>query len=48
MYKACSKCGKIHDINKRCYVGDTFRKKDTQANKFRRTNKIFYAIVMRP
>lgn len=42
MYKACSKCGKIHDINKRCYVGDTFRKKDTQANKFRRTKEWRY------
>ena len=39
MYKACSKCGKIHDINKRCYVGDNFRKKDTKANKFRRTKE---------
>lgn len=37
MYKSCSKCGKIHDINKKCYVGDNFRKKNTQANKFRRT-----------
>jgi hypothetical protein len=37
MYKSCGKCGKIHDYNKICYVGDTFRKKDTKANKFRNT-----------
>lgn len=25
MYKACSRCGKIHDVNKRCYVGKVYR-----------------------
>lgn len=39
MYKSCSKCGKIHDYNKRCYKGDSFNKKNTNANKFRRTMK---------
>ena len=42
MYKSCSKCGKIHDYNKRCYVGDTLRKKNTNANKFRRTKEWRY------
>jgi hypothetical protein len=42
MYKSCSKCGKIHDYNKRCYVGDTYRKKNTNANKFRRTTEWKY------
>ncbi len=37
MYKACSKCGKIHSFNHKCYVGDSYRKKNTKANKFRRT-----------
>ena len=36
MYKSCSKCGKIHLYNKKCYAGDSFRKKETEANKFRR------------
>lgn len=39
MYKSCAKCGKIHDINHRCYIGDSFRKKNTKANKFRRTKE---------
>ena len=39
MYKACSRCGKIHDINYRCYIGDNIRKKDTKANRFRRTTQ---------
>lgn len=37
MYKACSKCGKIHDYNHKCYVGSSYRKKNTKANKFRQT-----------
>lgn len=37
MYRACSKCGKIHPYNKKCYIGDSFRKKNTNANKFRNT-----------
>lgn len=39
MWKSCAKCGKIHDYNKRCYAGDSFRKKDTKANKFRATTE---------
>lgn len=42
MYKSCAKCGKIHDINHRCYIGDSFRKKNTKANKFRRTKEWKY------
>ena len=42
MWKSCAKCGKIHEYNKKCYVGDTFRKKETQANKFRRTKEWRY------
>lgn len=37
MYKACSKCGKIHPYNKKCYVGDNYRNKNTNASKFRQT-----------
>lgn len=37
MWKSCGKCGKIHEYNKSCYAGDTFRKKNTKANKFRAT-----------
>ena len=25
MYKSCARCGKIHDINKRCYVGKVYK-----------------------
>lgn len=39
MYKSCSRCGKIHDYNKKCYIGDRNRKKNTIANKFRRTTE---------
>lgn len=42
MYKACSRCGKIHDYNKKCYAGDTLRKKNTKANKFRKTTEWKY------
>ncbi len=37
MLKTCSICGKIHDINKVCKRKNT--KKNTAANKFRKTNK---------
>ena len=37
MWKSCAKCGKIHPYNHKCYIGDSFRKKDTRANRFRRT-----------
>ena len=39
IFKSCSKCGKIHDYNKKCYSGDSFKKKDTKANRFRRTTE---------
>lgn len=39
MFKACSKCGKIHEYSKKCYAGDTHRKKNTNANKFRQTQE---------
>lgn len=39
MYKSCSKCGRIHDINKKCYANEKFRKKPTKANQFRKTKK---------
>jgi 5-methylcytosine-specific restriction endonuclease McrA len=39
MWKACAKCGKIHEYNKKCYIGDTYRKKNTNANKFRATTQ---------
>jgi len=39
MFKACSKCGKIHDINHKCYIGDNIRKKNTKANRFRSTTE---------
>ena len=37
MWKACAKCGRIHDYNKKCYIGDYKKKKDTDINKFRNT-----------
>ena len=43
MYKACSKCGKIHEYNKKCYKGESgIRRKDTKANKFRTTTEWKY------
>ena len=39
MYKACSKCGKIHEYNKKCYIGDGFKRKKTNASKFRATTE---------
>lgn len=43
MYKACSKCGKIHPYNKKCYVGESgIRRKNTSANKFRLTRQWRY------
>lgn len=39
MYKSCNRCGKIHDINKRCYANEKFKKKPTKANLFRKTKK---------
>ena len=35
MYKVCSRCGRIHDINKKCYKG--YQHKDTKANTLRKT-----------
>lgn len=37
MWKSCAKCGKIHPYNKKCYAGEINRKKNTKANKFRKT-----------
>lgn len=39
MLKTCSRCGKLHDINHTCYKGKRFEKKDTEANRFRKTTK---------
>lgn len=39
MYKSCSKCGRIHDINKKCYANEKFRKKPTEANRIRNNHK---------
>ena len=40
MYKACSKCGKIHEYNKKCYRGESrTRRKNTNANNFRKTTE---------
>lgn len=37
MYKSCSKCGKIHDINHKCNVGRIYKKNDI--DKLRSTYK---------
>jgi hypothetical protein len=37
-YRACSKCGRIHPYNHRCYKGESgIRRKNTSANNFRKT-----------
>lgn len=38
MFKTCSRCGKIHDINYICYKNRNYRK-NTEADKFRKTYK---------
>ena len=38
MLKSCSRCGKIHDFNKQCYVNRQVRGAST-ADKFRKTYK---------
>ena len=39
MFKMCSKCGKVHQYNKRCYKNEGYRKRNTNANKFRNTTE---------
>lgn len=41
MYKACSRCGKIHPYNYKCTVGKTYKNKDTEERKLR--NKYAWA-----
>ena len=31
MYKACSKCGRIHEVGKRCFIGVYARKRDDKS-----------------
>ena len=38
MYKACSKCGKIHDTNYKCKAGRVYAK-NTNTDKLRQKNK---------
>ena len=35
MLKSCNRCGGIHDINATCNKGRNFKKKDSQASRFR-------------
>lgn len=37
MYKACSRCGKVHDINHKCYVGRIYKQSNERT--LRATNK---------
>lgn len=40
MYKSCSKCGRIHPYNHKCYAGESgIRRKNTSANTFRTTRQ---------
>lgn len=39
MYKICARCGKLHDINSKCYVGQTRQNKQDDISRFRRTNR---------
>lgn len=39
VYKTCARCGSIHDINITCYKNKQFKKKNTEADKFRKTYK---------
>ena len=37
MYKSCSRCGKIHDYNYKCYKNKTYKQNDI--DKLRSTNR---------
>ncbi len=39
MYKTCSKCGRIHDFNHRCYINRQQNRGKTNADKLRKTNR---------
>lgn len=39
MLKSCNRCGGIHDINTICNKGRVFKKRDTQASRFRNEYK---------
>lgn len=39
MYKACSRCGKVHDINHKCYVGKICKQSTANERKLRATNR---------
>lgn len=39
MLKSCNRCGGIHDINTICNKGRVFKKKETQASRFRNEYK---------
>ena len=37
MFKACSRCGRIHDINQKCRVGKVWKQYNTEQRKLRAT-----------
>lgn len=37
MYKSCSRCGRIHDINHKCHAGQIYKSERTAAEKIRYT-----------
>nr|DAO53779.1 MAG TPA: NinG recombination protein [Caudoviricetes sp.] len=39
MYKACSRCGKVHDINHKCYVGKIYKQSTANERNLRATNR---------
>ena len=39
MLKVCARCGKLHDINSKCYKGAIKQNKQDCISKFRRTNQ---------
>lgn len=39
MYKLCPRCGRLHDIDSKCYKSSTQQNKQDRISRFRRTNR---------
>lgn len=42
MYRSCTRCGKIHDVNHKCKVNREYKIKDSEVHKLRNTTAWVY------
>lgn len=42
MYRSCTRCGKIHDVNHKCKVNRKYKIKDSELHKLRNTTAWVY------